>query len=242
MPRRALVILIALAVAAPLIADDQPETPASVGASINDDPWAVIEPELEPAIESVTPTLAHESQPLVRRSVRNATATSSATTPAGPPSWWRSLGSLAAVVALIVLLAWGYRAAAGGGLNIIGRPRRPGVVQIVSRAALSPRQSICLLRVGPRMVLVGVTPEQVRRLDVIEDAGLVAQLAGDALDENRQADDAFQATLQTEAQRYDEDTRKSSEEPSLPDEVKLLGVKRRLAGALARARKLATSA
>ncbi|RMF81313.1 MAG: hypothetical protein D6744_07280, partial [Planctomycetota bacterium] len=156
--------------------------------------------------------------------------------------WWRSIGSLAAVVALIVLLAWGYRAAATSGWNIVGRPRRPGVVQVISRAALSPRQSICLVRVGPRMVLVGVTADHVRPLDVIDDAALVAQLAGDAFDENRRQEHAFQETFQKETRRYEQPPDEPCAEDALPEEVKLLGVKRRLADALARARKLAASA
>ncbi|RMF74415.1 MAG: hypothetical protein D6744_14505, partial [Planctomycetota bacterium] len=135
----------------------------------NDDPWSVIEPTppspassdhsastLPPGEhaqgERVSPNAieaAEASRPLPRRKTQSrAAAANGSSASGGAPSWWRSIGSLAAVVALIVLLAWGYRAAATSGWNVVGRPRRPGVVQVISHAALSPRQSICLVRVG----------------------------------------------------------------------------------------------
>lgn len=134
----------------------------------------------------VDPWKALEPQNVEERVISRGGRASSETTKAGAtavasgPTWTRTLMSLAAVVALIVLLAWGYRRVAGGNLGPLLSQRRPGMIQVVSRCPVSPRQSLCLVRVGPRLVLVGISPDQMNALDVIADADLTAQLAGAA--------------------------------------------------------------
>ncbi len=106
------------------------------------------------------------------------------------------------MVALIVLLAWGYRRAAGLPAGL-ARGRNLGLVEVVSRAALTPRTSVWLVRVGPRLVLVGGGADGLRPLDVISDAGVVANLLGEAA--QRRADSsvaAFQAALDDETRSY----------------------------------------
>lgn len=51
------------------------------------------------------------------------------------------------------------------------------LVEVLSRAAVGPKQSVVLVRVGSRLVLVGVTPESIRTLSEIQEAGEVERLA-----------------------------------------------------------------
>ncbi len=120
-------------------------------------------------------------------------------------NWGRSALSLALVVGLIGLLAWGYRAMASGGPFLLrGRGRRAGLIELVSRTSLSPRQSLCLVRIGPRLVLVGVCPESIRALHAIEDPELTAQLAGQAAARSHESQvAAFERCLTVESNEYE---------------------------------------
>lgn len=160
--------------------------PAGPAASDPDAVWASIEPPLP------------EATSIPRRSPGNPGRAPSVEQPASPASpWSRTFGSLAAVIGLIGLFAWGYRAVTSSGFS--RRGRRAGVIEIVSRTALSPRQGLVLVRVGPRMVLVGTTHERLSALDVIDDAELCARLAGEELRENRGAPGTFQAVMERHA-------------------------------------------
>ncbi len=135
----------------------------------------------------VSPTTAIEArgpwddQPIARAGFERRAA-QPAPQPVSPASgsWLRSAGSLAAVLALIALLAWGYRAVVGGSPGLATRARRSGLIEIVGRTSLSPRQSLWLVRVGPRVVLVGATPDRMTPLDVLSDPDAVARLLGEA--------------------------------------------------------------
>jgi|GEM_PF-4355893 len=118
-------------------------------------------------------------------------------------SMTRTVGALAGVVGLIVFLAWGYRSMTSGNIALLGKNRRPGSIEIVSKTALSARQSLYLVRLGSRMVLVGQSADSLRALDVIDDPGVVAQLAGEAAGGAPESKDAeFQACLEHEASGY----------------------------------------
>jgi flagellar biogenesis protein FliO len=145
-----------------------------------------------------------ENSRVLRRSSKGETpAVLAARSGAPKRSWLRTIGALAGVVGLIVLLAWGYRAAASGGLSWANRSRRPGLIEVLSKTMLSPRQSLCLVRVGSRVVLVGQTQDRLCALDVIEDAGLAASLAGQALAGKPDSSSTeFQKALESEAGGY----------------------------------------
>lgn len=131
--------------------------------------WAEIEPEI----------LTRDFQPVKRTVERREANSEREARPGVGGSWLRTGGSLAAVVALIVLLAWGYRAVTPGGLPL-ARTRHPGLIEVVSRLGLSPRHALFLVRVGPRLVLCGVSPERISVLDTIDDPDLATRLAGQA--------------------------------------------------------------
>lgn len=144
-------------------------------------------PPIDDSTPLVSPTTTIEARgpwndQLIERSGFERRAAQSAPQPASPASgsWLRSAGSLTAVLALIALLAWGYRAVTGGSTGLATRARRNGLIEIVGRTSLSPRQSLWLVRVGQRVVLVGATPDRMTPLDVLSEPDAVARLLGEA--------------------------------------------------------------
>jgi len=89
-------------------------------------------------------------------------------------AWWRTLGALALVVVLIFLarrvLARFAGGRTGGGAS--------GVVEVLSRTPVGSRQSVMLLRVGPRVLVVGAGGETMNTLTEIDDPEQVSQLLG----------------------------------------------------------------
>jgi flagellar biogenesis protein FliO len=147
------------------------------------------------------------------------------------------------VVALIVLLAWGYRVVGSGALPL-ARARHPGLIEVVSRLGLSPRHALFLVRVGPRLVLCGVSQERICVLDSIDDPELAARLAGQAAaarPDSSQAD--FRCALES-AERGD---RLEGEGPAIrgrgagSGEVRLGAARQSLSGALQRLRAVAAA-
>ena len=53
-------------------------------------------------------------------------------------------------------------------------------LQVVARSYLSPKQSICLVRAGPRLIMVGVTADRITHLTDIDDPDAAALLIGQA--------------------------------------------------------------
>lgn len=81
----------------------------------------------------------------------------------------RTLGlawPLIAVLGVITLLAL----AARRWLPRTNLSAAHGPVQVLGRHYLSSKQSLCLVRVGGRVLLLGVTPEHIESLSVVEDA------------------------------------------------------------------------
>ncbi len=210
----------------------QPAAPATssetTGATL-DDPWS--SPDI------AAPRM--DNQPLARRDQGGTwNATRSSDGGRTSAAWFRTTLALGGVVGLILLLGWGYRRVAGGGsLGAVLRGRQPGLIEIISRTSISPRHSLCLVRVGPRMILLGCTQDAVRPLDVIQDADLVARLAGEAV---RQRPDshtaAFSQVLETEARSYhDED----DDEAVTPDDARLGDVRDKVSQTIQRLRQAA---
>jgi flagellar biogenesis protein FliO len=206
------------------------DSPAAVHPTGLDDPWLAVEPEFP----------EHTGHPLARRS----TARESPVLPdkgqsSGLP-WARTLGALAGVVGLIVFLAWGYRAMAAGHLSLLGKPRRPGLIEVITKAPLSARQSLCLVRIGSRLVLIGQSHETLRALDVIDDADLVARLAGEAAGrrpDSRQAE--FHACLEREAGGY-QMANEDVDETLVPDARRIADVRHAVTDTIRRVRRALT--
>lgn len=94
---------------------------------------------------------------------------------------WRSgtggvLWPLAVVLGTIGVLAYGVRRWMSGPKGLGG----DGPIKVLARCFLSNRQSLCLVRVGRRIVLVGVTPERIAAVSEITDPEEVAHFVAAA--------------------------------------------------------------
>ena len=217
----------------PASADSADAPEAAQHAAALDDPWAEVQLQI-PSTEDkpLARPAAGASSQILSRGAASSTSTS---------SWVRSTGSLAGVLGLIVLLAWGYRRVAGAGrLTLGGRARRPGLIEVISRTSLSARQSLCLVRVGPRMVLIGVSGDRLSALDVIDDADLTARLAGEQRSQDQAGSGAaFEQLLHVESQGYEP-------EPALaeaaPEAARLSDVRDQLSKTIQRIKRASSTA
>lgn len=118
-----------------------------------------------------------EAEPIQRRS-RSAAGTADAAAKPDKPSnlLLDTLGPLAIVMLTI------------GGVTIVVRKLAPrgrmvapaGAIRVVSRQEIGAKQSLALVRVGGRLVLVGVSPQGMSALTEFRDADEVAALVGAA--------------------------------------------------------------
>ena len=192
-----------------------------------DDPWS--SPEI------AAPRM--DARPLERgRGAASRSADTRSPEQRASGAWLRTTLSLGGVVGLIMLLAFGYRrmAASGGGLKFALRAKHAALIEVVGRTALSPRQSVCLVRVGPRLLLLGCTPDSVRTLDVINDADLTARLLGQAAQQRPDSHTAeFARCLKEEAKAGPGDAG-LPEETLAPDEARLSEIREKLNGTIRR--------
>lgn len=210
-PRMAIRILLTLWIPA-AVAD----APAPSGAGAADSPEA--------------------ARPLLRRGAAGrsgdpskdaATAPAAARDGGQAGGWLRTTLALAGVVALIVFLAWVSRRA--GGLTVL---QRPGAVQVVSRVTLAPRQTLFLVRIGTRMVLVGVSRDRLTALDVIDDADACARVAG-AAEAARRGE--FERKLAREEAAFEAVAGEGGDEEQLsPRPARIAGVQDQIQAALRR--------
>lgn len=202
-------------------------TGLSPGSQEGGDPWSVVDPDLSRS----------EDRAVRRRSAEPASPVLASKGGQARRPWARTIGALAGVVGLIVLLGWGYKAISGGQMPFVGKARRPGLIEVISKTPLSARQSLCLVRVGPRLVLIGQSQETLRALDVIDDANLAAQLAGQAAGQRADSSRrAFQTSLEREASAYQE-SRDDFGETVTPEEQRISDVRRTVTEAIGRIRR-----
>jgi len=236
LPGRAAVVVLAVLTAAAVVAQPAPPAADTPDSSLTrsapvalDDPWAALEPDVGPRDSRVLRRPpGRTSAPLVKKGQ------------SAGHSWTRTLGALAGVVGLIVLLSWGYRAVIGRGLPALGRVRRPELIEVVSRTPLTARQSLCLVRIGPRLVLIGQSHDTLRALDVISDADLVARLLGENARHRPDSSRAeFQRCLDDEARQY---AAADAEAGAAAEARCLAAAQERVAGVLERVRRVAAPA
>ncbi|MCE5279691.1 MAG: flagellar biosynthetic protein FliO [Planctomycetaceae bacterium] len=98
---------------------------------------------------------------------------------AAPATEWdllRTAGALAVVIALILIIR--------SVMKRMGGPRVGGrggaVIEIVGRRGVTYRHQVILVRMGRRLVLVGIGPEQMTTLSEVTDPDEVAALLGTA--------------------------------------------------------------
>ena len=99
--------------------------------------------------------------------------------PAEGQSWYaRGLIALAVVLGMIGAAAYAVKRWGGRLRLAVGAGDKS--LELVSRLSLSPKQSVCLVRVGPQMVLVGVTPDRLTALGTIDEPETVGELLASA--------------------------------------------------------------
>ena len=119
--------------------------------------------------------------------------------PATP--WYRTgLGGLVIVLAFIGLLYWAIRRWVPA-----ARVGDSGIVRVVARTSLTPKQHVVLAQLGARLVLIGVSPDRMRTLCEIQDPDEVAELTARLGTPAARAARAFDEQLFDEAVRYRED-------------------------------------
>jgi flagellar biogenesis protein FliO len=72
------------------------------------------------------------------------------------------------------------------------KPGADGAIKVLSRQYLSSKQCLCLVRLGGRLVLLGVTPDRISAVAHIDDPEEVAGIMGDV---NRAGGNTFSAAL-----------------------------------------------
>jgi flagellar biogenesis protein FliO len=82
--------------------------------------------------------------------------------------------SLAIVLGLFLLLAWGMRKAAPRGSVLLPSE----VFEVLGRAPLGARQQVQLIRCGSKLLLVSITPAGAETLTEVTEPGEVDRLAG----------------------------------------------------------------
>ena len=94
--------------------------------------------------------------------------------PGGMPSMITVVGSLAVVLGIFMLIAWGMRRLAPPGQIVL-----PGeVFEVLGRAPLAGRQQVHLIRCGKKLLLVSVTTDGAETLTEVTDPLEVDRLLG----------------------------------------------------------------
>ena len=117
-----------------------------------------------------------------------------------PTPWYRGgLGALATVLVLIVAVYWlvrRYLPAARAGES--------GVLRVAARTGLTPKQSLMLIRLPRRFVLVAVSQGRVDTLCAIDDAEEVADLLARVHAPAARGEAQFEDLLQAQEAEFDE--------------------------------------
>jgi len=90
------------------------------------------------------------------------------------PSPWKTFLSLLIVLALIVGVTYLFKRFC---LNS-NRSSMPAGVEILARSSMNPKQSLCLVQLGNRLVLLGQSPSHISSLQTIDDPDEIAQILG----------------------------------------------------------------
>lgn len=179
------------AIAAPLLATQPTKSPLPLAFAehpTSPEPETVGTEQVAPAW---TPP-AHESRP-IRSAPAQRSASRSAETPTSPRSIAsdpvaRTLGSLAFVIAIIFGLRWFLTRASritGGLRSQLGAGGRApaGILQILARYPIARGQTLVLLKLDRRVLLLNQTPEGFKTLSEVVDVDEVASILRACRDE-----------------------------------------------------------
>lgn len=149
---------------------------------------------------------ANTRPPIFLGRKRPAADAESESASAAQTPWYRtSLGALGLVLALMAVLYFALRRWAPS-----IKAQDAGLVRVMGRTVVGPRQSLVLFRVGQRVVLVGVSPDRIDRVCEITDADEVAALTARASQGQTRGD--FSAWLDREAAEFVDSDKPGSRE------------------------------
>lgn len=136
-------------------------------------PCSATSPALPPAPAPPTVATAPRGESLTL-GIGNHTARGPREKPTGISAMVTMGSSLAVVLGLFFLVAWGFRKAAPRGSIVL-----PGeVFEVLGRAPLGARQQVQLLRCGSKLLLVSITPAGAETLTEVTEPVEVDRLAG----------------------------------------------------------------
>jgi flagellar biosynthetic protein FliO len=105
---------------------------------------------------------------------------------------------LSAVLGLVFIMKWGAK-------SVTGRARKSsGVISVLARSALGPRQQLTLVQIGRRVVLLGSAGNQINALCEIEKPEEVAELLARVKEEQSQfVGKTFAALFRRESEKFE---------------------------------------
>jgi flagellar biogenesis protein FliO len=184
------------------------------------------------AAPSATPL---EQRSLVRNQPIQKADASTAAAPSDGIGFTRVALSLIAVVGLILFLRW-------GGAKLFkgqGTPHSTGVMQVVARAPIAPRQQLMLVRVGRRLVVVSNSAGQMTPLSEITDADEVAELLGQLKRGKEPGANPFASIFHRAEADYDPSPDAPAEAEAPPEEQSPAVVRAELNGLMEKVRGMA---
>lgn len=158
------------------------------------------------SLESISLSKAAGPAPVAREANSGTT---------GVFSVWRVLGAMGCVLGAILAVRW-------VGRRFLGLPTSrssSGVIQVLCRSVLSPRQQLMLVQVGRRMVLVADCGSQMNPLCEITDPDEMAELGGKIQQQTRDSvSSSFKRLLGRAAAPYEstEGAEKMEDEAKAP--------------------------
>lgn len=166
--------------------------------------------EIAPATGSVVPADAEIIPRKPPRTVSNTRSTPSASPSGG---WMRMVQPIVVVFAVMAVLTW-------AGRKWLPQARQASnaqsVIRVLARQHLSSKQSLCLVKLGPKVVLLGVTPEHIGNVLEIRDPDEAAALVA-AVESSRGRSFTNTMATFTETTRHDESEDSRSSELAAND-------------------------
>ena len=129
-------------------------------------------------------------------------------------SLWRPLLSLVLVIATILAATYLYRR------YVLGQkqPSSIGHIRILAKSPVNSKQSLCLVKLDHRLILVGLSPNHMAALQTIDDPDEVARMTGLLESQSPQSiSNTFSRLFNSEARTYNDDADLLNS-PDAPDE------------------------
>ncbi len=168
-------------------------------------PLSAQEEPKEPSVPNASDTPSAEKFSLEED--EDSAGTSSSKRPADPSAkdlLIRVGLTLTCLILVLVGIAWVARRFWPGGIHI---GRGTGPIRILARTGLPPRHTLYLIRVGRRILLVGVTGESISTLSEITDAEEVDRLEVSATGSlNESLPPGFEKVLSGALDQYEDDS------------------------------------